>query len=191
MKIILATSNPHKIDEIKLIMNKGFDFVPVNTNVEEDGMSFAENAIKKAEFAYEKYGSSVIADDSGLEIDALKGLLGIRSARFMEKHPYEEKNAKILEMMKNVSDDKRTARFKCVAVYYDGSPHIFEGVIEGKIAKHPKGENGFGYDPIFIPYGYRNTMAELPSSVKNKISHRAQAFKKVSKYLTKKSKNIF
>ncbi len=186
MKIFLATSNPHKIIEIKQIIDRNIEFVPVSTGVEEDGKTFAENAIKKAKFAYEMYNSPVIADDSGLEIDALKGLLGIKSARFMEGHPYKEKNAMILELMANVPDDKRTARFRCVAVYYDGSPHIFEGLIEGKIAKQQKGKNGFGYDPIFIPHGYQSTMAELPSDIKNKISHRAQAFKKVAEYLVKK-----
>lgn len=186
MKILLATSNPHKIVEIKQIMNKDFEFVPVNTGVKEDGTTFAENAIKKAKFAYEMHHSPVIADDSGLEIDALEGLLGIKSARFMEGHPYKEKNARILKLMVNVPDSQRTARFRCVAVYYDGTPHVFEGLIEGKIAKQQKGENGFGYDPIFIPQGYQNTMAELSPDIKNKISHRAQAFKKIAEYLTKR-----
>ena len=183
MKTILATSNAHKIKEITQIAGNDLEFIPKAFEVEEDGETFSENAIKKAKFAYKHEKLPAIADDSGLEIDALNGLLGIRSARFMEGRTYEEKNAKILEMMKNVPKEKRTARFKCVAVYYNGIPHIFEGVIEGKIAHKQCGKNGFGYDPIFIPEGYNKTMAQLPPGVKNKISHRARAFKKLIEYL--------
>ena len=183
MKIILATSNTHKIKEISQIADIDFEFVPRAFEVEEDGKTFSENAVKKAKFAYERERLPVIADDSGLEIDALNGLLGIKSARFMKGKPYEEKNAKILEMMNDVPEEKRTARFKCVAVYYDGTPHIFEGVIEGKISREQRGKNGFGYDPIFIPQKYNKTMAQLPPDVKNEISHRARAFKKLIGYL--------
>ncbi len=183
MKIILATSNAHKIKEVSQISKTSFEFVPKTFEVEEDGKTFSENAVKKARFAYEHEKIPTVADDSGIEIDALGGLLGIRSARFMKGKPYKEKNAKILEMMKDVLEEKRTARFKCVAVYFDGTPHVFEGVIEGKIAYEQRGENGFGYDPIFIPQGCDKTMAQLSSEAKNSISHRAHAFKKLIEYL--------
>ena len=190
MKVVLATSNQHKIAEIKQIMGKDFEFVTLNIKVEEDGKTFAENALKKAKFAYKTCGMPVIADDSGIEIDALNDILGVKSARFMEGYSYAEKNKKILEMMSHVPTEKRSARFKCVAVYYDGTPHFFEGVIEGRIATQPRGKNGFGYDPIFLPYGYEKTMAELPSEVKNNISHRAQAFKKIAEHLKKNEKSV-
>jgi len=183
LKIILATSNINKIKEISQIAGIRFEFVLKAFEVEEDGRTFSENAIKKAKFAFEREKKPAIADDSGLEIDALDGLLGIRSARFMEGKNYEEKNDRILEMMRGFPEEERKARFKCVAVYYDGTPHIFEGVIEGKIAFGQRGKNGFGYDPIFIPQGYDKTMAQLPPDVKNRISHRAHAFKKLIEYL--------
>jgi XTP/dITP diphosphohydrolase len=186
VKIILATSNAHKVKEIKDIMKDILEFielVPMKFDIEEDGKTYEENALKKAKFAYEKTETPSIADDSGLAIDALPDLLGIRSARFMEGKTYSKKNAAILEMLKDVPDKKRTARFTCVAVFYDGMPHVFEGIIEGKIAYEARGENGFGYDPIFIPNGYDKTVAEIGEREKNRISHRARAFKKLAVYL--------
>lgn len=187
MKIVLSTSNPHKVKEILEIVDIDLDWDVKILKVEEDGLTFEENAVKKAKASYELYGSSV-ADDSGLEIYALDNFPGIRSARFMEGANYSIKNAKIIEMLKDVPESKRGARFVCVAVYYDGKPHAFEGVIEGKISFEPHGENGFGYDPIFIPSGYDMTMAELSKAEKNKISHRAKAFKKFAEFLTEISK---
>lgn len=183
MKIILATSNAHKIEEISKIVGGAVEWKMAGIEVEEDGETYEENSAKKAREAFELYGEPTVADDSGLEIDALEGMLGIRSARFMEGESYRAKNEKILEMLKEVPDEKRTARFRCVAVYYDGAPHAFEGVIEGKISREIRGENGFGYDPIFIPDGYPITMAELAPALKNGISHRARAFKKLRDFL--------
>ncbi len=186
MKFILATSNAHKIKEIKKILkNNGCDaeFEARAFDVVEDGETYEENALKKAKHAYEESGIPSVADDSGLEIDALKGMLGIHSARFMEGRPYTEKNAEILRLMKDVPQEKRTARFICVVVYYDGTARYFRGVVEGKIAKEAKGKEGFGYDPIFIPNGYKETMAQLGQEIKNKISHRAKAFGKLAKHL--------
>lgn len=182
MKIILSTSNPDKVLEIREIVNLDIEWVVKKVEVEEDGETFEENAIKKAKAAYDLYGPAV-ADDSGLEIYALDNFPGIRSARFMEGADYSVKNAKILEMMKDIPESERGARFSCVAVYYDQKPYVFKGVIEGKIAFKARGKNGFGYDPIFIPYGYDKSMAELSRDEKNRISHRAKAFKKLSEFL--------
>lgn len=183
MKITLSTSNPNKVEEISKIVdiNIGIEWIIGKVDVEEDGTTFEENAIKKARAAYELYGPSV-ADDSGLEIYALDRFPGIRSARFMEGVDYTIKNRKILEMMKEFDENQRKARFVCVAVYYDGKPFTFEGVIEGKISNEIRGYNGFGYDPIFIPYGYDRTFGELSREEKNSISHRARAFKKLSEF---------
>ena len=190
MRIILATSNAHKIEEIREILKdvwESMEFVPMKFDVEEDGKNYEENALKKARFAYEATKTPSIADDSGLVIDALPDILGVKSARFMEGKSYAEKNITILGMMKNIPPEKRNARFTCVAVYYDGTPHIFEGEVEGKISYEPRGKNGFGYDPIFIPDGYDKTMAELEQREKNRISHRAMAFRKLASYLLENS----
>lgn len=183
MKIILSTSNPDKVREIFEIVDLNIEWIIKKIDVEEDGETFEDNATKKAKAAYDLYGPAV-ADDSGLEIYALDNFPGVKSARFMEGIDYSIKNAKILEMMKDFEEDKRGARFSCVAVYYDKKPYIFKGTIEGKIAFDVRGKNGFGYDPIFIPYGYNKSMAELSSEEKNKISHRAKAFKKLSEFLS-------
>ncbi len=186
MKFLLATSNQHKVKEIREILKScGYDepFVNRAFDVDEDGETYAENALKKAKKAYEESEIPSVADDSGLEIDALKGMLGIHSARFMEGKPYSEKNAEILKLMKDVPECERTARFVCVAVYFDGKAHFFKGVVEGKISKQAKGGSGFGYDPIFIPNGYSKTMAQLGVKVKNTLSHRAKAFEKLAQYL--------
>lgn len=187
MKIVLSTSNSHKVEEILEIVKLDLQWDVKTLEVEEDGLTFEENAIKKAKASYEFYGPSV-ADDSGLEIYALDNFPGIRSARFMEGASYSIKNAKIIEMLEGVPESKRGARFVCVAVYYDRKPHVFEGVAEGKISFTPRGENGFGYDPIFIPSGYDMTMAELSKEDKNKISHRAKALKKLEEFLKEISK---
>ncbi len=184
MKIILSTSNVHKVDEISKIVDLDIEWILVKIDVEEDGITFEENAIKKAKAAYDLYGPSV-ADDSGLEIYSLDNFPGIRSARFMDGADYYLKNTKILEMMKDIPEDKRGARFVCAAVYYDGTPHIFKGVIEGKISDEIRGKNGFGYDPIFIPDGFNVTMGELSKEDKNVISHRAKAFKRLLDFLKK------
>ncbi len=188
MRMILATSNAHKIKEIKEILGdtlSDLELVPRSFDVVEDGKTYEENALKKAKFAFEMTKEPSVADDSGLVIYSLPTILGVKSARFMESKSYTEKNRAILEMMRNVPFEKRGARFSCVVVYYDGTPHIFEGVIEGRISYEARGNGGFGYDPIFMPSGYDKTMAELGQWEKNRISHRAQAFKKLADFLRK------
>ena len=191
MTIILASNNVNKLREIKeklkvyqmnVISQKeaGYDI-----EVDETGTTLRENAILKAEAIYKLSGKPVIADDTGLEIDALDGQPGVYSARFAgENATDQDRRNKVLNLMKNISEEKRTARFKCDICYIDetGKKHIFEGVAEGKIAINPLGKNGFGYDPIFI-CEKNKTFAELTGEEKNSISHRGRAIDKFIEFL--------
>lgn len=195
MKIILSTKNEGKIREIKNIFNiPGIELLTYRDfedwpSISEDGKSFEENAIKKAQVVKEKFNLPAIADDSGLEIDYLKGKPGVLSSRYSGGGD-EENIRKVLRELEGVPLEERKARFRCVAVFFSVEDVILtaEGVCEGHIAFSPRGEKGFGYDPIFIPLGYDKTMAELSLSEKNKISHRGKAFRrlkeKVLDYLT-------
>ncbi|MBR3003270.1 MAG: RdgB/HAM1 family non-canonical purine NTP pyrophosphatase [Clostridia bacterium] len=193
MQIILASNNENKLREIKekiknldieIISQKeaGFDI-----EVEETGTTFEENAILKAEAIYNLTKKPVIAEDSGLEIDALNGEPGVFSKRYAGPNATnEEKIEKVLNLLKDVPDEKRTARFKCVGCYIDehGQKHIFEGKVEGKIGFEPHGYDGFGYDPIFI-CKFGKTFAEISSEEKNKISHRGRMIEAFVEYLKK------
>lgn len=195
MKIVLSTKNEGKIREIKNIFNiPGIELLTYRDfedwpSISEDGKSFEENAIKKAQVVKEKFNLPVIADDSGLEVDYLKGKPGVLSSRYSGGGD-EENIRKVLKELEGVPLEGRKARFRCVAVFLSVDDVILtaEGVCEGHIAFSPRGEKGFGYDPIFIPLGYDKTMAELSLSEKNKISHRGKAFRrlkeKVLDYLT-------
>lgn len=192
MEIILATNNQNKIREIKEKVKKlninvisqkeaGFDI-----EVDETGSTFEENATLKAKAIYEKTKKPVIADDSGLVIDYLDGMPGVYSHRFAgENATDEDRINKVLTLMKDVPEEKRTARFVCVGCYIDenGQKHIFEGIAEGKIAKKPYGNNGFGYDPIFI-CELGKSFAEINSEEKNKISHRGKMIEKLAKFFS-------
>ena len=183
-ELIIATKNAGKAKEFQQFFAQlhirvksllDFDDLP---DVEETGTTFAENARIKAETIAELLDMPVLADDSGLEIDALQGRPGIYSARYAGEDKDDEANIrKVLEEMQSVPMEKRTARFVCVLALAEKGKEtvITEGYCEGKIALHPAGENGFGYDPIFIPEGYTNTLAELDPSVKQEISHRRHA----------------
>jgi XTP/dITP diphosphohydrolase len=185
--ILIATSNKGKIKEIKHILSDiehikiislteihghGFD-------IEEHGKTFQENALIKAKAYAEKFGYVALADDSGLEVDYLNGAPGINSARYAgENATDEERVKKLLGELKDVPATKRKARFKCVICLYDpvSNDKLFaEGVCSGVITNAPSGDNGFGYDPIFIPDDYKCTMAELTPEQKNIISHRGRA----------------
>ena len=186
-KIIFATGNEGKLNEIREIM-KGFKIISmkeagVDVDVEENGTTFEENAAIKARAIAERIDEDaiVMADDSGLEVDALGGEPGVYSARYLgEDTSYDIKNADIIRRLEGVPDDKRTARFVCAicAVFPDGSERTVRGTIEGVIAREPKGENGFGYDPIFYVPELGCTTAELDPVKKNEISHRGRALKK-------------
>ena len=192
MKVIIASENKGKIKEFKAVLEPlGFSVETAKdvgvdlSSVVEDGTTYEENARIKAKFLFEKTGRLSMADDSGLDIAALPDLLGIYSARFMgHETAYTEKNAAILAMMQGVSN--RHASFSsAIAVYGVDIDLIFTGTCEGSIANVISGHHGFGYDPIFIPKGYDKSFADLDSSVKNEISHRAQALFKMNTYFKK------
>lgn len=183
-KIILASNNKHKVDEIKKIL-KDFPYevvslsdAGIDVEVEEDGKTFEENAYKKAKEIMELTGHAALADDSGLEVFALDGAPGVYSARFAGEHGNHKKNnMKLLEMLKDVPEERRGARFvsTIVLVTPDGDKIVARGEIEGKIGYSEKGTGGFGYDPLFIVPELNKTFAELSPEEKNAISHRARA----------------
>jgi XTP/dITP diphosphohydrolase len=189
MKFIIATRNAHKLEEIRAIFNTGgldvcsaLDFPEIPDTI-EDRDTLEGNAIKKAQELCAATGLMALADDSGLEVDALDGAPGVYSARYAgEPCSYENNNAKLLRELSG--KDNRRARFRTViALARPGEdPLTVEGKCEGVIIDQLRGEHGFGYDPLFVPDGYSETFAELPSEVKNKISHRANALAEVSKH---------
>ena len=194
MKIVFATKNEGKVNEIKeMLEGMNIDLISLNhynylPEVKEDGKSFFENAFKKAKIISELTGETVLADDSGLQVDILKGEPGIYSARYAgDEATDEENNNKLLAKLKDVPPQKRSASFFCSLVLYkkDGSYDSFEGRWDGQIIDERRGENGFGYDPIFFVPELKLTAAELPPAIKNKISHRGQAFAQLKKVLEK------
>lgn len=191
MEMIFATKNKGKIKEIKQIL-PDFDILSmedagISTDIVEDGKTFIENAIKKASEIAKLSGKMAIADDSGLEIDFLDGKPGVYSARYLgENTPYSEKNNHILHEMENVPEQQRTARFVCAiaTVFPNGKIITAQDTIEGRIAFESKGENGFGYDPIFFVPELGKTTAELSPEQKNAISHRGKALQKMKQLLS-------
>ena len=192
-KIIVSSSNKHKIDEIKKILN-GLDVEVLSKDevglkdfdVEEDKDTLEGNSIKKAKELSDRINGIIIADDTGLFVDALDGAPGVYSARFAgENATYIDNNNKLLNQLKNVPLEDRTAQFRTVIalVLEDKSIKTVVGTCSGKIGFEPKGENGFGYDPLFIVDGYDKTFAELGEDIKNKISHRANALLKLREVL--------
>jgi XTP/dITP diphosphohydrolase len=189
MQLIVATRNAHKTLEIDQILDstvvvQDLTAHPEIPEIVETGESFEENAQLKAIAVSKQLPGLVIADDSGLEVEALDGAPGIHSARYAGPNASDkEKIAKLLRQLAKAGakSPRRRARFRCVlAVARDGRVlAIFEGVVEGKIAEQPRGLHGFGYDPIFIPDGFEETFAELPKDLKNRISHRAEAIRKL------------
>ncbi len=192
MKLLLATNNPGKVREVAEILTlPGLELVSPpdmgqGFEASEDGETFEANARSKARAAFRQFAMATVADDSGLEIDALAGKPGVHSARFMSGADYAEKCREILRLMAGVPDPKRRARFRCCAVLVeaDGSEHVFEGVCPGTIARAARGASGFGYDPVFVPDDFEQTFAELGAETKNRISHRARAFAQVRDFLT-------
>lgn len=193
-ELLVATGNRGKLKEIELLMlgtvervlsPEDFGTLP---DVEEDGETFADNAVKKARSAAVSTGKPVIADDSGLVVDTLGGLPGVRSARFAgETAGDAENNAKLLSELEGVPADRRTAAFRCVIALCmpDGRCQTFDGELKGTILDAPRGGGGFGYDPLFFVSEYGQTLAELPMEVKNAISHRGKAFAKLKAHLQK------
>jgi XTP/dITP diphosphohydrolase len=187
IELVVATRNPHKTREIQQILGPGFkvgDLVahPDVSEISESGTSFEENAKLKALAASRQLPALVIADDSGLEVDALGGAPGIYSARYAGANATErDKIDKLLRELERVRaiDHRRRARFRCVVALARNGNLLgtFEGIVEGMITNEVRGDSGFGYDPIFIPQGLEQTFGELPKAVKNTISHRAQAIR--------------
>lgn len=198
MKIIFATKNNGKLREIKAVLGEYFDIVSqseagITTEPEETGETFEENSAIKALSIMKEAGTIVLADDSGLEIDYMDKQPGVHSARFMgHDTSYDIKNNEILKLLRDVPDEKRTARFVCCITAAiptgDGAPDILQAkaTMEGMIAHSIAGNNGFGYDPIFFLPEYGCTSAELPPEEKNKISHRGKALREMKDMLLKR-----
>ncbi len=195
MELVLATRNKDKLREIKALLKglpievfslDSFKNVP---EVIEDGKTFEENARKKAIQTARLIKRPTLADDSGLEVEYLGGDPGVYSARFSGKGAtYKSNNEKLLKLLKDAPLAKRKACFKCVIVLADNKGRVIgavEGVSKGRIGFESKGDNGFGYDPLFIPYGYKKTFAQIGSLEKNKISHRSRALAKAKKIISK------
>ncbi len=188
-KIVLASNNAGKVREInQLLSDQQIQVVPQKEfgigDIEETGLTFVENAILKARNAAKESGLAAIADDSGLEVDAIKGAPGIYSARFAGSDCNDQdNNIKLLESLKDIPEQERTARFQCVMIYLrheeDPTPIICQGTWEGRILQTPSGENGFGYDPLFFVPERNCSSAELPAATKNQLSHRGQALRKL------------
>ena len=183
MKVILASKNPHKLTELSAILSQhGFEIAleseyRLDIDVDETGTTFEENSLLKAEAVMKASGLPVLADDSGLMVDALNGAPGVYSARYGHKSSDGERTAFLLENMKDVPDGKRTAKFVCVitCLWPDGRKIVARGECPGVITREVHGKNGFGYDPVFYLPELGMTYAELPSEQKNAISHRARA----------------
>jgi len=197
MRLIIATNNDSKLKEIKAIL-KGIDCqiislkqLPRKIRIVENGKTFAENAVKKAVAVSKLYADDyALGEDSGLEVDFLRGAPGVRSKRYASAGGDQTKNnRKLLKALANVPEAKRGACFRCTLALVKNRKvvRIFEGRLRGKISTAATGGNGFGYDPVFYLTSYKKTVAQLPLDVKNKISHRARAFNKLKKYLSKLS----
>lgn len=181
--LLVSTRNPHKLREIRTILGDPFEvsdlsILPTMHEVEETGTSFEENAELKAVAASQLFEGWVIADDSGLEVDALGGAPGIYSARYAgDAASDSENNTLLLKNLKKVPEQERRARFRCVIVLARAGRKLaaFSGIVEGLIASCVRGVEGFGYDPLFMPDGFSQTFGELPVATKNRLSHRGRA----------------
>lgn len=197
-KLLLATNNQGKIREIKnllknipirLVTTKDIINIPKNFNIKETGETFAENAKLKASTLGKMTKLLTLADDSGLEVDALYGEPGVRSARFA-KGSDQARIKKVLQLLNKIPFEKRTARFKAVVAIYDPKTRkliTFEGQTEGKITTHPQGTRGFGYDPIFLSTELNKAFGRATLREKNRVSHRARALTKAKEFLIKRS----
>ena len=188
MKLVFATNNHHKINELQAILGRGFELLSLedigcHEEIPEEQPTLEGNAGQKAFFIYEKYGYPCFADDTGLEIDTLNGEPGVCSARYAGEARDSQANMdKVLKKLENIKD--RRARFRTViSQVMNGQEKQFEGIVEGEIITEKRGNTGFGYDPIFLPRGFQKTFAEMSLDEKNQISHRARAVQKLMDYL--------
>ena len=188
-KLVFATNNAHKLDEISSILGEKVELLSLkdihcNVDIPETADTLEGNAILKAEYIYKNYGLDCFADDTGLEVEALNGAPGVYSARYAggEGHNAEANMQKLLQNMQGMQN--RKAQFRtAICLIMDGKKHLFEGVVKGEITKEKRGSSGFGYDPVFIPEKYTQTFAEMGNDTKNKISHRALAIEKLCRFL--------
>ncbi len=203
MKLVFATNNAHKLDEVRAILGSSVEVLSLSDigchdDIPETGTTLRENALQKAEYIYNKYRVSCFADDTGLEVDALGGAPGVYSARYAggEGHDSQANMRKLLSEMEGVSN--RKARFRTVIALLekrDVCPcgctsvkivNCFDGIVEGTITEQKSGAEGFGYDPLFMPDGYDKTFAEMTADEKNAISHRGRAVAKLAEFLKKR-----
>ena len=193
MKIIFATNNAHTLSEVQAVLGDGFELVtPRMCGVEEDipetAATLEGNASQKSHYLYEKTGLDCFADDTGLEVEALGGEPGVHSARYAtDGHDFAANNHLLLKNL--AGKENRRARFRTViSLIEGGEEHLFEGIVEGRIIDHESGEEGFGYDPLFVPDGFDRTFAEMTAEEKNAVSHRGRAVRKLVAYLHEKQK---
>lgn len=194
MKLVFATNNQHKLDEVrKISAQQNIEIVSLaeidcHDDIPETADTLDGNALQKAHYIREKFGLDCFADDTGLEVEALNNAPGVYSARYAGPgHDSEANMKKLLNEMEG--KENRKARFRTViALLLGGETHLFEGIVEGSITTEKRGGNGFGYDPVFVPEGYDKTFAELGNDVKNKISHRARAVEQLEAFLAQLNK---
>ena len=186
--LIFATNNTHKLGEVQALLKDAFTLqtlreVGITEDIPETAETLEGNALQKARYVYERTGADCFADDTGLEVDALGGAPGVRSARYAgEEHDFAANNALLLKNLEG--KDNRSARFRTViALILDGKEYLFEGRVEGAIATEESGVEGFGYDPLFVPSGEIITFAEMSAEAKNAISHRGRAVAELVKFL--------
>ena len=187
-EIIFATNNAHKLSEVQALLGDKFHLVTlrdcgITEDIPESASTLEGNASQKSLYLYDRVGKNCFADDTGLEVEALGGEPGVRSARYAtDGHDFEANNRLLLKNLEGVAN--RKARFRTViSLILDGEEHLFEGVVEGRITEREAGCGGFGYDPLFIPDGYDCTFAEMSADEKNAISHRGRAVQKLVEFL--------
>ncbi|GHT77111.1 non-canonical purine NTP pyrophosphatase [Bacteroidia bacterium] len=187
-QLVFATNNAHKLEEIVAILGEEYQIISLKElgcteDIPETADTLEGNALLKAQYVSEKYGVDCFADDTGLEVPALNNAPGVYSARYAGEAKNSQDNMlKVLRELEGKTD--YSARFRTViTLLKDGQTHLFEGIVEGEIVKEKRGTSGFGYDPVFVPRGYTQTFAELGNDIKNTISHRAEAIKKLKHFL--------
>lgn len=188
MKILFATNNAHKITEVQAVLGDSYQLATprdcgITEDIPEEQPTLEGNALQKARYLHDRTGLDCFADDTGLEVEALGGAPGVRSARYAtDGHDFAANNRLLLKNLTGI--DNRRARFRTViALILDGKEHLFEGKVEGRIIEHESGHEGFGYDPLFVPDGFTKTFAEMDADEKNAVSHRGRAVRKLAAYL--------
>lgn len=189
-EIVFATNNRHKLEEVREILSKSYKVLSLKDigcfdEIPETAETLEGNALIKAKWVFDKYGFDCFSDDTGLEVDYLNGAPGVYSARYAgENATFKDNYLKLLDALSSAGDSERIARFRTViCLIKSGESFYFDGIVEGKIATYISGDQGFGYDPVFIPNGYQETFAEMGMELKNRISHRALATEKLVDFL--------